>query len=289
MATLTPAPLRIIGVHGVGHWESGRSPEELRTALRADWAENLAAGSPIAPLPFDLDIAYYAHLLNNGHIAQGPASDELDDPLARSMLADWLDELGAPEPVMQGSLTLPLRHTAAWVATRFSLDGRLTGLFIRIFFAEVARFLRAADEPMRLAAREEVADRIAEHRATVVVAHSLGSIVAYEALHAHPELAVDLLLTIGSPLALPKAVFDRLIPGPARADTERRAFGVRPPGVQRWVNIADPGDPVAIPPHLARSFHGINNGDDVTESVHHSYGFHLARNYLLGCPEDLGH
>lgn len=47
------------------------------------------------------------------------------------------------------------------------------------------------------------------------------SVVAHEALHAHPELQPDLFLTLGSTLALPRAVFDRLIParqgtGPAR-------------------------------------------------------------------------
>lgn len=48
----------------------------------------------------------------------------------------------------------------------------------------------------------------------IVMAHSLGSAVAYEALHAHPELRPELFLTLGSPLALPRAVFHRLCPTP---------------------------------------------------------------------------
>ena len=36
------------------------------------------------------------------------------------------------------------------------------------------------------------------------MAHSLGTVVAYEALHAHPGLHVYLLVTLGSPLALPR-------------------------------------------------------------------------------------
>ena len=36
------------------------------------------------------------------------------------------------------------------------------------------------------------------------MAHFLGTVVAYEALHAHPDLHVYLLLTLGSPLALPR-------------------------------------------------------------------------------------
>jgi pimeloyl-ACP methyl ester carboxylesterase len=110
----------------------------------------------------------------------------------------------------------------------------------------------------------------------VVVAHSLGTLVAYEALHAHPELQVPLLLTLGSPLALPKAVFERLLPPPVSGR------GSRPVGVHRWVNIADPGDPVAIPPRLARSFEGVDL--DLTTTVHGGFGFHHAKNYLRCAP-----
>ena len=38
------------------------------------------------------------------------------------------------------------------------------------------------------------------------MAHFLGTVVAYEALHAHPDLHVYLLVTPGSPLALPGAI-----------------------------------------------------------------------------------
>ena len=36
------------------------------------------------------------------------------------------------------------------------------------------------------------------------MAHFLGTVVAYEALDAHPDLHVYLLVTPGSPLALPR-------------------------------------------------------------------------------------
>ncbi|MFE2158956.1 serine peptidase [Streptomyces lydicus] len=196
--------------------------------------------------------------------------------MTRELMAAWLEQLGAPRPVTQGALTLPLRHTATWVAEKFSLNGRLTQLFIRLFFREVAAYLRTDDSPARLAAREEVAMRIARHRPRVVIAHSLGTVIAYEALHAHPELRVELFLSLGSPLALPRAVFDRLLPRPVGDPPAR--LGARPDGVARWVNIADPGDPVAIPPHLARSFTGI--ALDLTDSVHATFGFHHAKNYL---------
>ncbi|MFD7086863.1 hypothetical protein [Streptomyces sp. NPDC056652] len=46
----------------------------------------------------------------------------------------------------------------------------------------------------------------------------------------------------------------------------------------RWVNIADPGDPVAIPPGLGVFFDGV--ALDHTAVVGFHFDFHHAKNYL---------
>lgn len=276
---MTPRPntsLGVVAVHGVGHYDRHRTPDSICAAYSADWARHLAAGLGVTADRLDVGFAYYAPELHFGPTVHGDDPEDLKDPLAKELMAEWLDALAAPVPISQGALTLPLRYTASWVAEKFSLDGRLTRLFVRVFFREVAAYLRGDNDPARLAARDEVAHRIAQHRPRIVIAHSLGTVVAYEALHAHPELKVELLLTLGSPLALPRAVFDRLLPRPADGPTGR--LGARPEGVERWVNIADPGDPVAIPPYLARAFRGI--ALDLTDTVHAGFGFHHAKNYL---------
>src|SRR5207249_10502663 len=48
----------------------------------------------------------------------------------------------------------------------------------------------------------------------VVIGHSLGSIVAYEALCKHPEWQIDTFVTLGSPLGIQRLVFDALVPRP---------------------------------------------------------------------------
>jgi hypothetical protein len=53
---------------------------------------------------------------------------------------------------------------------------------------------------------------------------------------------------------------------------------VRLPGQTRWVNIADPGDPVAVPPQLGSRFDGITLDHTTVISPH--YRFHHAENYL---------
>ncbi|RZB16099.1 serine peptidase [Streptomyces sp. F001] len=217
--------------------------------------------------------AYYAHHLSRGlPTAQGPDDDALDHltPDETALATHWLESLDLPKVTAQGRLAIPLRHAAEMVAKRFSLDGRLTRAFIALCCREVAAYLRAPDAPTRHAAREEVASVIAERRPRIVIAHSLGTVVTYEALHAHPELTVDLFITLGSPLALPHGVFHRLLPAPV----ER---GIRPPGVARWVNVSDHGDPVAILRPLRRYFDGVDL--DLQESVR-LFDFHRAVGYL---------
>lgn len=104
-----------------------------------------------------------------------------------------------------------------------------------------------------------------------MLAHSLGSVVTYETLHAYPQLKVDHLITLGSPLALPQAVFDRLLPAP-------RPQGVRPANTRRWTNIADIGDVVAVPPSGVRD--RFDDVDHDVETAIHVIDFHLVAHYL---------
>jgi hypothetical protein len=276
----TAGDLTVVAVHGVGNsFGADVTPErkeELRAVRAAAWAGHLAEGLGTTAERIDLDFAYYADRLLPRIAEQGGGSpDGIDDPLEQEMLTAWSTRLGVPMEVVQGHLTVPLRQITSWVAARFDLAEGPLSVFIRVLFREVAAYLREPDSSVRLAAREEVAERIARKRPDVVIAHSLGSVVAYEALHAHPELRPDLFLTLGSPLALPQVVFHRLHPTPQGEPPN--VFGLRPPSAGRWVNIADPGDPVSVPPQLSRHFKGI--ALDHTAAIA-PFDFHQARNYL---------
>jgi hypothetical protein len=260
----------VVGVHGVGNLRS--EPRDLAgAALAGIWARALAAG-PLggAADRLDLTVAYYADLLRT----PGQQGERLDldglDPLGRELAEAWAQLFDPPVHAAQGWATWPLRQVVAWIAERRGLSRHLVEAFVALFFGEVSSYLNP-DRPARAAAREAVRSRILDHRAKIVIAHSLGSVVTYEALWADPGIKVPLLITLGSPLALPHAVFPRLI-GPA----DSRA--AKPPGVTRWVNITDPGDLIAIPPNGVRdSFAGLD--EDHLDAIH-AFDFHLAVNYL---------
>jgi hypothetical protein len=98
------------------------------------------------------------------------------------------------------------------------------------------------DPNLRSAIQHAVADFI-DDDTSVVVGHSLGSVVAYEVLCACPRPAVRSFVTLGSPLGLPNLIFDRLQPKPRPPGAEVRGYW--PGSVQTWTNVADAGDIVA--------------------------------------------
>jgi hypothetical protein len=230
--------MRIVGVHGVGNHDPARDPAAAAARLATTWAAALDGVGQM-----DLVIAYYAHHLRQEAAPSTEDIDLVDEDVVRLVLA-WADALGVPDELSHGPATVPLRYLADWVARRFGLDTRLVRWFVAVFFREVATYLAEVDAPARVAARNEVAGVIERHRPDIVVAHSLGTVVTYEALAANPHLKVDLLVTLGSPLGMPDVVLERLHPAPSG----------RLPGVRRWVNIADVGDLMAIPRRLGDRF-----------------------------------
>ncbi|MEW2378587.1 hypothetical protein AB0883_21160 [Micromonospora sp. NPDC047812] len=260
--------MRVVGVHGVGNYRPSATSTQAGAQLAAIWSRALARGFS---QPVDLTVAYYAdHLQPRGR--QG-ADDELP-PEARELLEAWLAQLDVPPAVTQGNATRPFRQILGWIAERRQLAPRLVELFVTTFFREVARYLRG--DGVRQTIRDTVAATIRAHQPSVVLAHSLGSIVTYETLWHHGDLEVDLLVTLGSPLAMPHVVFPRLDPAPVAGR------GSRPPNVKRWVNIADAGDLVAIPSGgIPMRF--IDLAADHTAAIH-AFDFHLAANYLACTP-----
>jgi pimeloyl-ACP methyl ester carboxylesterase len=74
---------------------------------------------------------------------------------------------------------------------------------------------------------------------TIIIAHSLGSVVAFEALHEYPGV-VPLLVTLGSPLAMRAVVWPKVRPKPP----------VTPEKVLRWLNYWDRDDIIVARPIL---------------------------------------
>jgi hypothetical protein len=247
---------RILAVHGIGQYESGA-------------ADGVAAQMSVrysAALGQDVTAVYYAHLLRDA--AQQTTPTDRLDPDEEAILRDWAIALGVPAEVSMGYPAAPVRLLADWIARRIARTDddavvRRIARLLTTFARDAAAYLTRPDR--RDAVRRHLAAAIADHGCDVMIAHSLGSVVAYETLWSRPDLRVARLITAGSPLAMPGAVFDRLVPPPAPDARDGR--GAKPPNVDRWINFADPADIVAIPRPLHRRFHGMHRDDDRASSI----------------------
>ncbi|GAA4292313.1 hypothetical protein GCM10023086_02130 [Streptomyces venetus] len=238
---------RIVGVHGVGKQRLGSN------TLLKDWEPALAdgldrAGGP-KPAPGDLHMAFYGDLFRPAGQTLGVGdpmftADDVDGPEAE-LLLEWWAACARVDPAVPppGGDTLARSPRAVQTALRVLQHSR--------FFAEVS--LRAlvfdlkqvhrylTDDDLRAAARSRVEEAIGPDT-RVVVAHSLGSVVAYEALCALDGHGVRALVTLGSPLGM-RMVVDRLRPGPETW-----------PGTSSWTNVVDEGDVVAAVKDLSLFF-----------------------------------
>ncbi|MFE3506151.1 serine peptidase [Kitasatospora sp. NPDC059160] len=266
--------MTIVAVHGIANHQSGRSPDEAAAELSTQWGPKLRRGFTSAglddhPLP-PLHVAYYAHHTIAAERQAGvPNLNSLGEQ-EQAIVVAWALSMGSPTlQERQGLATAPLRQLLSWVSQRRGIPlTTVTRLAVRLA-GEVRRYLHVPE--VRAAAQSVVAELIRRARPQVVLAHSLGSVVAYEALHAHPDLAVDCFVTLGSPLGLPGGVFDHLVPAPL-ADR-----GARPAGVGYWVNLADTGDLVAIPHRLGDRFPVYQHADTPMGTLDfHTFGTYLS-------------
>ncbi|MGV9975860.1 hypothetical protein [Nocardia beijingensis] len=168
---------------------------------------------------------------------------DVRDPLESALLKAFAEGTQAPTSDSKGLTQAALRRLEKSEAL-----GRPPARVVIWLVRQVRRYLDA-DDSVRACAQQRF-ERVVTPDTKVIVAHSLGSVVAYEALCGnHPDWNVDTLVTLGSPLGL-GLVQERLIT--ALLPDGRRCS----PQVNRWINIAATDDPIALVKKLEPSFGG---------------------------------
>ena len=263
----------IVLVHGID--EQQKSADKLESV----WLPALAGGVRVAgfadvadriwrdaekPGSIETRMAFYGNLF----LAPGQMGDDPDDftpeeaAFAETLAVEWLKhvaeratkekaresggrefayvtkklgtEQGAGRVVRSAISSLA---TIPWFAP-FGMG--LAERFVKRSLAQVTRYLTT--DAIRAAALEAVFELIGPET-KVLIGHSLGSVIAYEAAHLMKQ-PLPLLVTLGSPLGLQTIIYQRLRP--------------QPPGfpsiVRRWVNVADRDDFIAAEPDLKDLF-----------------------------------
>jgi hypothetical protein len=249
-----PTPNRvIIGVHGL----SPKPPEKEHGEA---WALAISEGLrrnlniTVAREQLGFELVDWADWLGRDAIKPGedkepylPAEGEGPLPGYRQRwfddgLGDALGKVAKPiDRVKSAPLTDWVReHTDIDEAGAFLLEKKIVDL--GTYYAEPEK---------RAALRKRLADALLrnEGKRIMLVAHSMGSIVAYDVLRdfgrERPTMVVDHLVTLGSPLGMPP-VLDHI--------RQENAAVRTPSAVQRWTNLADRWDRVAIDVRLADDY-----------------------------------
>jgi hypothetical protein len=262
----------IVLIHGIANEQFSADSLEVewlpalaggvRTAGFGAIADRLWRQGPVAGGP-DVRMAFYGDLFVAPG-AQGDHEIESVDPQLEEQLArEWLERAATR------SDSVPDREVAAAElqylkgapdeqglrsAARSSINGLArVGLFARFGMAFSERFVVKAlrqvtayfsSDQVRETALARV-ESLIDADTRVVIGHSLGSCIAFEAAHRLKQ-PLPLLITVGSPLGLRTIVYERLRPQPPSYPSQ----------VGHWVNVADRNDVVAAEPDLFRMFGG---------------------------------
>lgn len=264
---------RLVLVHGrdLDGQDPGKVERDWLGALNTGLA---AARSSLRLADDDADFVYYgdtlAHLLEGREGAPPPVLAEARDgegaPSSDAVahdLAEWPAgaqrfALDLARDVLTGAGVEPPQEAAAEaeglldplfeaLASAVALLDRIPGVSAGVLLL-IARdvWTYLYDDEVRTTLDEGIAAALPDEP-SVVVAHSLGSIITWSVLadrYAGRERDVPLLVTMGSPLPV-RAV---------REGLQARGPLVFPPGVRRWVNVRDRLDLVGLRDITPESF-----------------------------------
>lgn len=111
--------------------------------------------------------------------------------------------------------------------------------------------------PVGDAIRQRLRDQLTAAQPIAIVAHSLGTVIAYDVLR-RVDTRVDLLVTMGSPLGLDQIRYElRRLDG-------NTAF---PANVRRWLNVFDGLDPVTLPDQRLADEYTLNGAHLVIDRM----------------------
>ena len=251
---------KLLGIHGIG--QQGKTASQLVSEWYPACCAGLQAaeGSPVKS--DDFTCTFYADLF------QGLTATLGDDDVNEEWFEDFVEVLAQEQIRLEKEQddTATLGYGMA-LGMRLGLDralrilmglpifGGLSAHAVRLSLSQVRKFL------FNQAVREQILERVAASvlpDTQIILAHSLGSVVAYEALRLHPEWQVHTLITLGSPLGISKVIFDHLTPP---RDSGGRAPW--PGNIRRWINLADRGDIVSLRRDLCPLFRDGNAIQDV--------------------------
>ena len=254
MKGLARTMAHVICVHGIAQQLQGSEllAQEWRTALRDGM--HLAGAEPAdLPAHSEIEVAFYGDLFRGRKKARGAASTpfepvDIEAGLEAELLMAWADAAEAQADTLSPTKSGRAPSSVQKIATALLKLPFFLPLADRLLVGALKQVRWYLTEPeTRRAVRERLSSLVTPDT-RLVIGHSLGSVVAYEVLCQILPPIAPAFITLGSPLGLPKLVFDQLDPAPANGR------GRWPSSTRTWTNIAANNDIVAAVKRLAPLF-----------------------------------
>ncbi|HYA47103.1 MAG TPA: hypothetical protein VEF92_06075 [Burkholderiales bacterium] len=222
----------IIGIHGLNNKPE---PDILRNWWMAAISEGISRNCQGQKIEVDFELAYWADVMYSApktlaeeaesYVAAGGSGPLPRAGMSIRRMAEARIEEGVGK-VLEKVFGTPLAETVV----RDAVETRAPDL-------HRYKHHRAKRDAVRERLREPLRAAHARGRQIMLIAHSMGSIIAYEVLRdagrTLPGLQVSHFVTMGSPLGLTEV--KEIVAGPLLV----------PECVARWSNFADPRDRVA--------------------------------------------
>lgn len=249
--------MRLLLIHGRA--QGGHDPALLKQAWLAALHEGCAAAGRPLPAVAAVDFPYYGDELDHWTaraklpgaadvVAKGSGQNQAFESFMQSALDQLRVTAGLSDAEIDAELTpgAPIEKGVqnwAWVqALARVLDRRLTPLSdftIETFLKDV--YLYLSSKPVQRAI-DGIVEAMLTDEPTLVIAHSLGTVVAYNVIRAHRQrLDLRKFITVGSPLGI-------------RVISSRLGVVTNPAGQDGWFNAYDERDVVALNPLDQRNF-----------------------------------
>ena len=270
--------MRLLLVHGIG--QGGRRAADLEH----EWIDTLRAGFEEADMPFPnplaVDFPFYGDALD-ARVARSklplpqqivPKGDDAPSPY-EEFLRSSLDEMkeranisDADVAAEAGPIPATEKGIANWRLTQAIArlidrrHARVTSVTIERFLRDVFLYIsnRSVEREINAIVESKLTDE-----PTVVIGHSLGSVVAYKVLLAQgAKVKLRRYVTVGSPLGI-------------RTISSRLGVLKYPPADLTWYNAYDDGDIVALNPLADPWFKtdpAITNYDRIHNTTDNQHG-----------------
>ncbi len=264
----------IIGIHGLGN----KPPREV---LKLWWQKSIQEGLRHLGyhnifIPFEL--VYWADVFHKQPLDIQEKNPEspfyLESPYVPS--SDFIPpRIGKIRQRVLDFLEKEMKKFFSYTDYSNTLD-LVSDWLIRRYFNDLNLYFRSAeniDEETQLSARQIIHQRLLttlkkhQNKDILLIAHSMGSIIAYEVLSLYEkECQIDTLVTIGSPLGQP-LIYSKYYKKLARKEFEGSQLSVPENIRNHWYNLADLRDFVAMNHQLSENFRENSRHLEIVDKI----------------------